>query len=438
MQCAPQNKELRRSGHMRQKVGVVADDVTGANDIGIMFSKGGYRSAVFPLELIGRCDLKKEAEGLDVIIIDTDSRFDTPETAKRKVRRATELLASLPCDMYHNKTCSVFRGNIGAEFDEMQDVLGISCSMVILGFPANGRTTKDGIHYVYGEKLENSQFRHDPIHPMTTSSLEEIIHKQSKRKVGHITWKDLDQGLSHVKERKEELKKQCAYVIFDIRSQEDLKLAARAVADEVNICGSSAVGEELPRAYQEMDSPVLAVCGSLTEQSRSQVDYLRKKEYPVFEFHTDLIFTEEKREAAVEELSGQLQKAMTQAGCCLLHTSNSKEAVERTKRQGQELGLTDEEVGKRISHVMCRITANVLQKSGCRRLVVAGGDTSAAVTEQLQIFRMDIGEEIEAGVPVMKGKTILGELELVLKSGSFGSEAFLEKAIEAVRQQKEA
>ena len=135
---------------MRKRVGVVADDVTGANDIGIMFVKGGYRSAVFPLELIESCDLKKEAEGLDAIIIDTDSRFDAPETAKEKVRRATELLASLPCDMYHNKTCSVFRGNIGAEFDEMQDVLGVSCSMVVLGFPANGRTTVDGIHYVYG------------------------------------------------------------------------------------------------------------------------------------------------------------------------------------------------------------------------------------------------------------------------------------------------
>ena len=419
---------------MRKRVGVVADDVTGANDIGIMFSKGGYRSAVFPLELIGRCDLKKEAEGLDVIIIDTDSRFDTPETAKKKVHRATELLASLPCDMYHNKTCSVFRGNIGAEFDEMQDVLGVSCSMVILGFPANGRTTVDGIHYVYGERLENSQFRHDPIHPMTTSSLEDIIHKQSKRRVGHITWKDLNQGLSHVKNRKEELKKQCAYVIFDIRSQEDLKLVARAVADEINICGSSAIGEELPQAYLEMDSPVLAVCGSLTEQSRSQVEYLRQKGYPVFEFHTDLIFSGKKLEAAVEELTGQLQKAMARTGCCLLHTSNSKEAVESTKRMGQELRMSDEEVGKRISHTMCGITADVLRKSGCRRLVVAGGDTSAAVTEQLKIFRMDIGEEIEAGVPVMKGKTLLGELELVLKSGSFGSEAFLEKAIEAVRK----
>ena len=58
---------------MRKRVGVVADDVTGANDIGIMFVKGGYRSAVFPLELIESCDLKKEAEGLDAIIIDTDN-----------------------------------------------------------------------------------------------------------------------------------------------------------------------------------------------------------------------------------------------------------------------------------------------------------------------------------------------------------------------------
>ena len=299
---------------MRKRVGVVADDVTGANDIGIMFVKGGYRSAVFPLELIESCDLKKEAEGLDAIIIDTDSRFDAPETAKEKVRRATELLASLPCDMYHNKTCSVFRGNIGAEFDEMQDVLGVSCSMVVLGFPANGRTTVDGIHYVYGEKLENSQFRHDPIHPMTTSSLEEILHKQSDRSVGLITWRDLDQGLSHVKEKKERLKKECSYVIFDIRSQEDLKLVARAVADEVNICGSSAIGEELPAAYREMDCPVLSVCGSLTKQSRSQVEYLKKKGYPVFELPTDVIFSEEERTAAIRDLSGQLLRALSQAG----------------------------------------------------------------------------------------------------------------------------
>lgn len=105
---------------MKKRIGVVADDVTGANDIGVMFRKGGYRSAVFPLSLLSLCDLKGECEELDAIIIDTDSRFDDPRTAADKVAQATRLLQELPCDRYFNKTCSVFRGNIGAEFDSMR------------------------------------------------------------------------------------------------------------------------------------------------------------------------------------------------------------------------------------------------------------------------------------------------------------------------------
>ena len=97
---------------MKKRIGVVADDVTGANDIGVMFRKGGYRSAVFPLCLLSLCDWKKECEELDVIIIDTDSRFDNPKTAAGKVAQAAALLQELPCDRYFKKTCSVFRGNI--------------------------------------------------------------------------------------------------------------------------------------------------------------------------------------------------------------------------------------------------------------------------------------------------------------------------------------
>ena len=84
---------------------------------------------------------------------------------------------------------------------------------------------------------------------------------------------------------KEELKKQCAYILFDIRHQEDLKLVARAVADEINLCGSSAIGEELPAAIREMcedgQDPVFLIAGSLTRQSIAQTEYLRGKGYPV-------------------------------------------------------------------------------------------------------------------------------------------------------------
>ena len=423
----------------KKKIGVVADDVTGANDIGIMFQKGGYHSAVFPLALLELCDLEKEGEGLDVIIIDTDSRFDSPVCAREKVRKATELLMSLPCDLYHNKTCSVFRGNIGAEFDEMQDVLGVSCSMVILGFPANGRTTIDGIHYVYGKKLEDSQFRNDPIHKMTTSSLEEIIHRQSERPVGHITWRDLNRGLAYVMEKKERLKKQCAYVIFDIRDQNDVKLAALAVADEKNICGSSAIGEELPCAIECLqrggEEQVLILSGSLTKQSIAQTAYMKERGYSVLEFPADAVYEEKELEETADVLTDAVLREMQEKGICLLHTPNRPEAVEEIKRKGVGLGLSDAAVGKRISGVMCWIARRVLEESGCRKLVVAGGDTSAAVTQELEIFRMDMVSEIEAGLPLMKGRTALGDMDLVLKSGSFGSDAFLEKAAREVQKQ---
>lgn len=422
---------------MKKRIGVVADDVTGANDIGVMFRKGGYRSAVFPLCLLSLCDWKKECEELDVIIIDTDSRFDNPKTAAGMVAQAAALLQELPCDRYFKKTCSVFRGNIGAEFDSMQDALGISCSMVIAGFPGNGRTTVDGIHYVYGTKLEDSQFRTDPIHPMDTSFLPAIMHRQTKRKIGQITWKDLDQGLDYVVEKKEELKKSCSYILFDIRSQEDLRLTARAVADETSLCGSSAIGEELPAAFRELEEegldPVFLLAGSLTRQSIAQTEYLRAKGYPVITFDTEAIFDEEAFAREEERLVQETLKAMRftplmVAPMVLVHSAQQPEKVKGTKEKGQRLGFTHEEIGKRISGCLCRVTRRVLTETGCRKLVVAGGDTSAAVTGELEIYRMEIGEEIEAGVPVMTGKTNLGELSLVLKSGSFGSESFLEKA----------
>ena len=35
------------------RMGVVADDITGSNDIGIMFAKAGYRTRVYNFEDVG-------------------------------------------------------------------------------------------------------------------------------------------------------------------------------------------------------------------------------------------------------------------------------------------------------------------------------------------------------------------------------------------------
>lgn len=421
----------------RLRVGVVADDITGANDIGICFASGGYRSAVFPQDLIRDKDLQEEARGLDVVIIDTDSRFDDPKTAAGKVAEATQMLKKLSCDRYFNKTCSVFRGNIGAEFDSMQDVLGVASSMVVLGFPKNGRTTVDGVHYVYGVRLENSQFRNDPIHPMELSYLPDILAKQSDRSVGLVTWKDLDQGVLHVKAKKDRLKKEgTAYVLFDIRSQDDLALVAEAVVDEENICGSSAIGEYLPGAYHRMqaeharisDGQVLLVAGSLTDQSKAQTAHIRSLGWPVFELDSQAVFDRERRMEAERQLIQKAVEAMTESGYAMICSQQDAAKVAQARERGCGLGFSWEEVGRKISGSLSYAAEEILRQTDCRNLVVAGGDTSAAVTRQLAIYRMEIGREIEPGVPFMKGTSCLGTLNLVLKSGSFGSGNFLEKA----------
>lgn len=423
---------------MSRRIGVVADDVTGANDIGVMFRNGGYRSAVFPLGQIRGRKMEEETRGLDVIILDTDSRFDAPETAARKVAEATKRLMELGCERYFKKTCSVFRGNIGAEFDSMQDTLGGGCAMVIAGFPKNGRTTVDGIHYVYGTALADSQFRNDPVHPMRLSSLADIMREQTDRRIGLIGWRDLDRGLEAVRRKKEELKKSCSYLVFDVRSQEDLKLIAQAVEEEKILCGSSAIGEELPAAYRAAEkkrAQVLVAAGSLTVQSLEQTRRLRELGWPAFELDTVRLLSKEDGEAQIQALTERAVQAMRQRRCALLHASQEPEKVRETKAIGRRSGLSDGEIGKRISGTLCRAAGRILEQTGCRKLAVAGGDTSAAAAEELEIFRMEIREEIEPGVPVMKGSSRLGELDLVLKSGSFGSREFLEKAADCLREQ---
>lgn len=62
------------------------------------------------------------------------------------------------------------------------------------------------------------------------------------------------------------------------------------------------------------------------------------------------------------------------------------------------------------------------------RVIVAGGETSGAVTLRLGYAAYQIGDSVAPGVPVMRPLKNL-RLSLILKSGNFGDEDFFEKAL---------
>src|SRR5690606_35071699 len=128
------------------------------------------------------------------------------------------------------------RGNVGAEFDAMLDALGRDFAVVVLGFPKNGRTTVNGVHYVRGVKLEESEFRSDPIHPMARSDLAGILGAQTKRTVGIINYEVVRQGAAALRAAIDAQRGRAHYVILDVTEQADLAIIAAAVKDEPVLC----------------------------------------------------------------------------------------------------------------------------------------------------------------------------------------------------------
>ena len=76
--------------------------------------------------------------------------------------------------------------------------------------------------------------------------------------------------------------------------------------------------------------------------------------------------------------------------------------------------------------------AIALAGCGVRTFVVAGGETSAAVLEALQIRMLTFGDELDPGVPWTSSLDPAGFV-FALKSGNFGSREFFAKALEHVR-----
>ncbi len=424
---------------MKVKIGVVADDVTGANDIGIMFAKAGLETNVYPYSSLDSINIEEA-----VTVIDTNSRLDSREDAYKKVYTATKRLMEQGVTHFYNKTCSVFRGNIGAEFDAMMDALSESFAVVVLGFPDNGRTTVNSIHYVKGVRLEDSQFKNDPVNPMKESSLINILSSQTNGQVTAIHKQEYSKGTKHLerllKSAKNDSKKQ--YVIFDVENNQDLELIADTIKNQRVICGASAIayytgkhfatgekGSFDPKDIPSREKGRLIIAGSLTKQTYEQIEYMRNAGVLCLEFKTVNIFDDDLTKKMSEEIILDAVSAINKGGHVIIHTSNTQKAISLTKEIAIEKGLGEVEASKKITGYVADIAKEIISQTAQRRIIIAGGETSSAFCEAIGVVGMRVYREIQSGLPSC---ITLGEnpMWVVLKSGSFGSPDFFQQAIE--------
>ncbi len=279
--------------------------------------------------------------------------------------------------------------------------------------------------------------QHPPRRPFGNdgdANLVRILGRQSRTRIGLVPLSIVDQGEAAIAARMAELKAEGygAAVIDSVLDRDLLPMGRAALQTPLSV-GASGMGIGLARALIEADelSPARdgawdarpvggkAAClsGSCSAATLVQVSQAEAS-MPVLRLDA----------AALVSDPGEAERAVAwalprldQGPVLIASTAPPNEVQALQGRFGRE------EAGQAIEQQMARI-AEALARAGVKRLVVAGGETSGAAVDRLQLKAFAIGPEIAPGVPVLR--TVGGgpEMMLALKSGNFGGPDFFADA----------
>ncbi len=409
-------------------LGCIGDDFTGSSDLGNTLAKAGMRVVQY-----SGTPKDPAAPDVEAGIVALKSRSVPVEEAVRLSLKALDWLRAQGCRQFLFKYCSTFdstpEGNIGPVAEALADALGADRVIFCPAFPATGRMIYQGHLFVGDRLLSESGMENHPLTPMTDPDLRRWLAPQVSRGVGHIPASVVWQGPEAVRARLDsEAAKGRPFVIADAIRDEDLLVLGQAVADLPMLTGGSGIALGLPRNFRDRglladDRPVwqgqpgkvAALSGSCSRATRGQVARHIANGSPALELDPEAVLS------GATTPQDAANWALTQTGLPLIYSSADPDAVRAVQsRHGTEAAASGLEV-------FFAETARLLVAGGVTRLITAGGETSGAVVEGLSVETLEIGPEIDPGVPAIRARP---NLVLALKSGNFGSEDFFAKAAE--------
>jgi uncharacterized protein YgbK (DUF1537 family) len=429
---------VRALGEERMTVflGCIADDFTGATDLAGLLARSGH-----PVTLhIGVPDVPPgssaagDTSPFEVIAL--KCRTAPVDEAVAETRAALRWLRAAGAKRAFWKYCSTFdstpEGNIGPVSEALMEDLGVTQTIYCPAFPENSRTVFMGNLFVGRQPLHESSMKDHPLTPMRDSNLVRLLEPQVTRPVGLVDRLTVARGADAVRASLADLAAQgVAHVVMDAVADADLQTIAEACHEMLLLTGGSAVAMPLPalhagakgappvpgaRSAPFVDAPAIVLSGSCSATTRSQVDA-----YPASapRFQLDpLQLARTGTDAALDWLANVPLNETP-----LVFATSEPNAVAACQA---ELGVAE---AARVVEAAMEKLAVTARDAGRRRYVVAGGETSGAVTQALGVRRLEIGAEIVPGVPWTYTTSAGERIALTLKSGNFGSRTFFTDAL---------
>ena len=415
------------------KLGVIADDFTGATDIASFMVTAGWRVLLF-----NGVPAQAGQQEADAVVIALKSRSIPAGEAVQQSLAASDWLRAQGCERQLFKYCSTFdstpHGNIGPVTDALMARLEVPMTLICPAVPDNGRTILHGHLFVKGQLLNESGMEHHPVTPMKASSLSTLMEAQATGRCGTV---NLDAVKNHPGTLAPALEKlaaaQVRYVIFDVLDNQDLLAVARATAGFRLVTGAAGLGYAIA-ALDTGQQPSSGRAVTVSQQGRSVVlsgscSSMTNQQVQFYQQRASSLALD------VEKIIHDAGYGASVAAWVAAHAGEPLAPMVYATQPPHIIGLIQKTYGAAVVsekvEAFFSTLAHRLSGQGFNKFIVAGGETSGAVSQGLGINGMVIGEAVAPGVPWTQ---VLGKPQwVILKSGNFGDSDFFLKAQECLK-----
>jgi D-threonate/D-erythronate kinase len=369
------------------KVGVIADDLTGANATGVKLVKQGFEAATMVYY-----DQAPAGGSYNAVCIDTDSRYARKDVSQMRIKKSLENLQRWGADVICKRIDSTVRGNIGIEIDTVLNELGKeSIAIVVASFPDSSRITSGGYLLVNGVPVQATDVAKDPVMPLTESFVPSIIKKQSEHPVAHIGLETVLQGKETIlQDMRQQITEGNRILVLDAVTDEEIEDIANAMA-LIEECKLVPVDPGPLTAYyanaytsqHTKSKKIIVTVGSVTSISGQQLSYLIDKTdaVPVYVDAEKLATLTDRWEIEVDRAVKEALKQINEQDILIITTNSPSSKRLNLKQLAEDQGVSQDQLAKRIADGLGKITRIVIENTqheigGC---FSSGGDVTASL-----------------------------------------------------------
>ncbi len=357
-------------------IAVIADDFTGAAEIGGIALKYGLRVIIETRV--------KEVADADLLIIATDTRSLSAEEASSKIKKITRKLLKLNPQFIYKKLDSVLRGNIACELIAQMSVSGKERAIIVAGNPIFGRLVKKGIYTINSIPLSETHFANGPDFPINSSSVVEILNT-GKCKV--------------VSKNVEDVLPNDGLIIGDLENLVDMqKWVSKIDGSTIPAGGAGFFDVVLSSTFSKIPYPkynvvqsgkrTLFIFGSAFPKSTGIVQRL-SGDGIVKKYMPEEIYRNKDYDLNIfENWIGQVVEGLR---------NNQKTIISVDYSYSTEVGLP-----ARIKKIIAKLVKRVVTEVELSDLFIEGGATTSAILRSLKITKLVPFRELDLGIIQMK------------------------------------